>query len=250
MLEGRQSLAVTEVQPKAGLLDAHVIKRRAAFTVDVALRVAPGEACGLFGVSGAGKSTVLSCIAGIEVPDDGTVRLQDRVLFPPAVPLYRRPLGYLTQDANLFPHLRVAENVRFGLPRDPGPETEAWMEELRTRLDLAPIWNAPAREISGGQARRVAIARMLARKPRLILLDEPFSGLDRNLVRELIEAICEWRDTLGLTMLVVDHQADVLERLCSRAIVVERGRVVQDAPWSTLRAQPATPLLASLLAPL
>jgi ABC-type sulfate/molybdate transport systems ATPase subunit len=232
------------------VLEAHVVKRREAFTVDVALRVASGEACGLFGISGAGKSTVLSCIAGIEVPDGGTVRLEDRLFFPPALPLYRRPLGYLTQDANLFPHLHVAENVRFGLPAEPAPETEAWVEELRARLDLAPIWNAPAREISGGQARRVALARMLARKPRLILLDEPFSGLDRNLVRELIEAIREWRDALGLTMLVVDHQADVLERLCSRAVVVESGRVVQDAPWNTLRTQPATSLLASLLAPL
>lgn len=232
------------------MLDAHVVKRREAFTVDVALHVASGEACGLFGVSGAGKSTVLSCIAGVEVPDGGMVRLEERVLFPPALPLYRRTLGYLTQDANLFPHLRVAENVRFGLAADVEPETEAWVDEIRTRLDLAPIWNAPAGEISGGQARRVAIARMLARKPRLILLDEPFSGLDRNLVRDLIAAIREWRDALGLTMLVVDHQADVLERLCSRAVVVEQGRVVQDAPWNTLRAQPATPLLASLLAPL
>jgi ABC-type methionine transport system ATPase subunit len=91
---------------------------------------------------------------------------------------------------------------------------------------------------------------MLARRPHLVLLDEPFSGLDRHLVRELLGALAQWQRELGFTMLLVDHESDVLERLCTRAIVVERGRIVQDATWSQLRAQPATPLLAQLLAPL
>ncbi|MGB6985384.1 MAG: ATP-binding cassette domain-containing protein [Candidatus Aquilonibacter sp.] len=232
------------------MLEAQIRKARAQFTVDVAIRVGGGEACGLFGASGAGKSTILACIAGATTPDDGFVALDDLALFPPSMPLHRRPIGYLTQDANLFPHLRVAENVRFGLTNGAREHGDAWIVQLRERMQLETIWNAPAHAISGGQARRVALARMLARKPRLVLLDEPFAGLDRHLVRELLAAILEWQRELGFTLLVVDHEAAVLERICARAIVIEAGRVVQDGRWETLRSAPATPLLAQLLAPL
>jgi ABC-type sulfate/molybdate transport systems ATPase subunit len=229
------------------MLDVHVIKRRASFTVDVALRVERGNACGLFGVSGAGKSTVLGCIAGVETPDRGRVAFDDVTLFPPSLALHRRPVGYLTQDADLFPHLRVDENVCFGIAAG---TDEAWIGDLRERLELGAIWRSPAREISGGQARRVSLARMLARKPPLVLLDEPFSGLDRHLVRDLLDALTMWQKTLGFTLVVVDHEPEVLERLCARTVVIEQGRVVQDASWQELRGAPATPLLAELLAPL
>ncbi len=232
------------------MLDARIVKRRARFTVDVALRVEAGEACGLFGVSGAGKSTVLACLAGAENPDGGHARLDDVVLFPPPRPLHQRPVGYLTQDANLFPHLSVADNVRFGLVNGARGRADGWVEELRGRLGLEPIWRAPANGISGGQARRVALARMLARRQPLVLLDEPFAGLDRHLVRELLGAIVDWQRRLGFTLLVVGHEADVLERLCARAIVIEDGAAVQDATWDQLRAHPATPALGQLLAPL
>ncbi|HTV92239.1 MAG TPA: ATP-binding cassette domain-containing protein [Verrucomicrobiae bacterium] len=232
------------------MLEVAIRKRRAQFTVDAAFAAANGEACGLFGASGAGKSTILACIAGAELPDAGAVKLDDVTLFPPPLPLHRRPIGYLTQDANLFPHLRVAENVRFGLTNGARSGDDAWIAQLRERLQLDSIWNAPAHAISGGQARRVALARMLARRPRLVLLDEPFAGLDRHLVRELLGSIVEWQRELGFTMLVVDHEASVLERICSRAIVIEQGRVVQDAAWAALHASPATALLAQLLAPL
>jgi molybdate transport system ATP-binding protein len=232
------------------MLDAHVVKRRAAFTIDVRVAVASGEACGLFGASGVGKSTILACIAGTEVPDRGHVRLDELTLFPPPQPLHRRQIGYLTQDANLFPHLRVSENVRFGVTNGAPGKSDEWVAELRELLQLGSIWNAPAHAISGGQARRVALARMLARKPRLVLLDEPFAGLDRHLVRELLVAIAQWRERLGFTMIVVDHEAEIVERLCTRAIVIEGGRAVQDATWERLRAEPATPLLRQLLAPL
>ena len=203
----------------------------------------------MFGVSGAGKSTVLACIAGVETPDGGRVAFGETTLFPPSLALHRRPLGYLTQDADLFPHLRVDENVTFGVA-DPDAPSDAWIAELRDRLDLGPIWRSPAREISGGQARRVAIARMLARRPPLVLLDEPFAGLDRHLVRDLLDALTMWQKTLGFTLVVVDHEPEVLERLCPRT-VVDRGRA-RRAGRALGRAAcaPATPLLADLLAPL
>ena len=233
------------------MLDAHVVKARREFTVDVRIELAAGEACGLFGVSGAGKSTILSCLAGAVEQDAGHVTLDGIELFPPPLPLYRRPIGYLTQQADLFPHLRVSENVRFGLTNGKrGSGADEWVAHLRDRFELNSIWHEPAYAISGGQARRVALARMLARKPRLVLLDEPFNGLDRHLVRELLAAVAAWQRELGFTLLVVDHEADVLARLCPRAIAIETGRIVQDGTWGELHAKPATGLLAQLLAPL
>lgn len=231
------------------MLEIHVVKRRESFTVEAAFSVASGESCALFGASGAGKSTLLACIAGIETPDDGYVKVEGETIFPPPRPLHRRKVGYLTQDANLFPHLRVGANVRFGLVNG-NTNDGVWVNELRERLRLAEIWDAPAGAISGGQARRVALARMLAPKPRLVLLDEPFTGLDRGLVRDLLAAIVDWQRMLRFTMIVVDHEADILERLSRRAIVLEGGRIVADGDWQALHADPATPLLADLLAPL
>jgi len=235
------------------MLKVHIIKKRRDFGVDVALELEAGSAVGLFGASGAGKSTVLACIAGIEQPDKGFVQLNDLQLFPPSLPLHRRPVGYLTQEPGLFPHLNVSENIQFGIAKTLAATTQQqqWIATLRDRLQLAPLWHAPAALISGGQARRVALARMLARKPPLILLDEPFAGLDRQLVRELIDDLIFWSRQIGFSMIAVDHQAEVLKRLCpQQAIVIEQGKVVQSGSWCELYNLPATPLLQSLLAPL
>ena len=229
------------------MLDAHVVKRRRPFTVDVHIHARPGEKLALFGASGAGKSTVLSCLAGIDTPDDGQISFGDLRLFPPSLPLYRRPLAYLTQASWLFPHLTVGQNVCYGLHKNDGDSAKKWIEELKERLDLSALWNESASRISGGQARRVALARMLARRPPLVLLDEPFTALDRPAMNELIAAILDWHAVLGFTLIAVDHRAEVLEKLCPSAMVVERGRVVQEGSWSALAATPATPLLAQLL---
>jgi ABC-type sulfate/molybdate transport systems ATPase subunit len=235
------------------MLKAHVIKNRRELQVNVALELEQGSALGLFGASGAGKSTVLACIAGIEEPDGGFVQLNGLTLFPPSLPLHRRPLGYLTQEPGLFPHLSVAENINFGISKEVAASSEQrqWIETLRDRLQLAPLWNAPASLISGGQARRVGLARMLARKPPLVLLDEPFAGLDRQLVRELIDDLIFWASSIGFSMIAVDHQVEVLKRLCpQQAIVLEQGKIVQRGSWSELYHAPATPQLESLLAAL
>ncbi len=230
------------------MLEAHVVKQRRDFVVDVSLAVPDGATVSLFGASGAGKSSVLSCLAGIERPDEGFVRLDGIQLFPPAVPLHLRSIGYMTQDAYLFPHLSVEGNVCFGLSTD--PRAVAWAQELRARLQLDSIWNAPAVRISGGQARRVALGRMLARRPALVLLDEPFAGLDRHIVRGLLDDLLDWQARLGFSMIVVDHHAHILEQLGPRAIVMEMGRVVQSGNWDDVRSRPATLLLQQLLEPL
>lgn len=235
------------------MLKAHIVKKRRELNVDVLLELDQGYSLGLFGASGAGKSTVLACIAGIEEPDEGYVEVKGLKFFPPSLPLYRRPIGYLTQEPGLFPHLSVSENISFGIPRDRRSEKGHvdWIATLRDRLQLAPLWNAPASLISGGQARRVSLARMLAKKPPLVLLDEPFAGLDRQLVRELIDDLVFWSQTMGFSMIAVDHQAEVLRRLCpQQAVVLEQGRIVQKGTWEELSRAPATPLLGSLLSPL
>lgn len=232
------------------MLDAKILKRRRDFTIDVHLLVAESGSLGLFGASGAGKSTILSCIAGIEQPDQGSIRFGDVQLFPPPLPLHRRPLGYLTQEPHLFPHLTVTQNIAFGLDRRPTKSENGWMSDLRSSLRLEDVWDAPASRISGGQARRVALARMLARRPMLVLLDEPFAGLDRQLVRELIDGLLAWKNNLGFTLIVVDHQAHILERLSAQVAVIEQGLVIQEGEWERVRAAPATDLLRKLLAPL
>lgn len=241
-------------------LAAHIVKRRRDFTVDLRLEVEAGAALALFGSSGAGKSTVLACLAGFEQPDTGFVQAGGEVWFRSAteaggavsVPLHLRGIGLLTQEPGLFPHLSVADNVQFGLSRASREEagTRRWVERLRERLGLRPLWAAMPRAISGGQARRVALARTLARQPRLLLLDEPFTGLDRPLVRELIEDLATWRQELGFSLIAVDHQPEVLRGLCpERVMAMEAGGMVQDGSWEALYREPATELLRSQLAP-
>jgi ABC-type sulfate/molybdate transport systems ATPase subunit len=229
------------------MLNAHIVKARCDFTVDVRLELDQGECIALFGASGAGKSTVLSCLAGFETPDRGEILLADSCLFPPPLPLHRRPIGYLSQSDFLFPHLSVAGNVCFGLSDHKPNGSRRWVEELKGRLKLDSIWNESPRRISGGQARRVALARMLARRPPLLLLDEPFAALDRASTKELLDALVEWQLTLNFALIAVDHRVELLASLCDRALIIEAGRIVQQGSWRALAAAPATPLAARLL---
>src|ERR1700732_4411019 len=182
-------------------LDAHIVKTRRLFTVDVHLRLEQGERLALFGASGAGKSTVLSCLAGIENPDAGRIQFDDTVFFPPKLPLYRRALPHLTHTDLLFPPLSGADNVCFGLRGHERNGAQRWVEELKERLELGPLWNESVRRISGGPARRAALARLLARRPPLVLLDAPFTALDRPAMNELIAALAEWQVALGFTLI-------------------------------------------------
>ena len=218
--------------------------------MDVHLELESGGCFALFGASGSGKSTVLSCIAGIEQPDDGFVRWDGLSFYPPPLPLHLRGVGYLTQDPHLFPHLTVQQNIAFGLAAARSRAESEWLERLRDSLGLADIWKAAASQISGGQARRAGVARMLARRPPLVLLDEPFNGLDRQLRRELLEALEVWRREIGFSMIVVDHESEILERLCSSVAVIAQGRIVQQGSWAAVRAAPIDRVLDNLLRPL
>jgi len=224
---------------------ARIRKRRRDVEIDVALDVAPGASVALFGPSGAGKSTVLACLAGFESPDDGTITLGGRVLYPPQLTLAERGVGYLAQDAQLFGHLTVAQNVAYGTRGD-----AAWTSELRERFGLGDLWHASAARVSGGQARRIALARALGPRPALLLLDEPFAGLDRTRSRALLEDLRGWRARLGFALVAADHDAEALEAICERVLALDAGRVASGGTWPELRARPPTAALADLLQPL
>lgn len=228
------------------MLDCSIIKARRDFAISVEFSVGPSR-LGLFGPSGSGKSTLLSCLAGLETPDSGQIHWNGQSWFPPPLPLHQRSLGYLTQKERLFPQLSVAENVLFALNATARRQEEAWVQEIRNRLGLEALWERRPHELSGGQTRRVALARALCRKPELVLLDEPFAGLDRPLVRELTAVITLWQKELGFTLLAVDHDPLVLEALCPDVIVIERGQVIQRGQWQELARQPASPTLQALL---
>lgn len=231
------------------MLEVALNQPRRDFRVEVEFTLESGGALALFGPSGAGKSTVLACIAGLEQPASGHIRFQGRQFFPPPLPLHQRGVGLMTQEAALFPHLTVERNVTFGLPHPLRPEAEVWVRRLRQQLQLEPYWQAPATRISAGQARRVALARMLARRPALVLLDEPFGGLDRGLVRGLLDDLQAWRRELGFSLIAVDHQPEVLETLCPQVLAMAEGRVLASGSWAQLRRH-APASLEPLLAPL
>ncbi|MGH9488837.1 MAG: ATP-binding cassette domain-containing protein [Terriglobales bacterium] len=233
------------------MLSVAIRKQRRSLAVEAAFALAAGDALALFGRSGAGKTTILNCIAGLEQPDAGRIACDAQIWFPPPLPPHRRHLGYFSQQPCLFPHLNVADNVVFGLPRaQRRSPLSPWLRQLRARLALDQCWTAPVASLSGGQARRVALARMLAPAPSLLLLDEPFAGLDRLNVRDLLQALCEWRQQLGFTLVVVDHQPELLRALTGQVIYLDQGRMAApQQSWDELSRHPDA-ALQDLLRPL
>ncbi|GEO80171.1 ABC transporter ATP-binding protein [Pararhodospirillum oryzae] len=188
------------------------------------LRVGAGEAVAVLGPSGAGKSTLLKIIAGL-LPHEGDVRFDDRVMT--RVPAHRRAVGYMSQDLHLFPHLSVEQNVRLALwfDREAAGERRA---RARETLALCAIDHRATRRpatLSGGERQRAALARALARRPRVLLLDEPFGSLDPATRRTLWTEVGALRQRLGMTMLLVTHDPEEAEVLADRTIHLRDGRL-------------------------
>lgn len=201
-------------------------KRLPHFELSVDFQVRD-EILALFGPSGAGKTMTLRMVAGLERPDDGEIRMGDRVLFsrePRAwVPPRERRCGFVFQDAALFPHLDVSANVLFGarMERDAARERLA---RLLERFRIAHLARRYPAELSGGEVQRVALARALMADPRVLLLDEPFSSLDAETRRavqdEVLEAHASWR----IPFIFVTHDLAEAERLGDRMILLREGR--------------------------
>jgi iron(III) transport system ATP-binding protein len=195
---------------------------------DVTLEVPEGTRIALVGSSGSGKSTLLRLIAGFERPDAGTIALGDRELAGPrsTVPAHRRGIGYVAQDGALFPHLSVARNIAFGMPR--GARHVARVHEL---MELASLDQTLAdrmpHELSGGQQQRVALARALTQQPKVILLDEPFSALDTGLRAQTRQAVVDMLERSGVTAMLVTHDRDEALSFGQQVGVLAGGRLVQ-----------------------
>lgn len=204
---------------------------------DVSLSVADGEVVALLGPSGCGKSTLLRTIAGLEKPSSGAVRWDSRDLA--GVPVHRREFGLVFQDGQLFPHRSVAGNVAFGL-RMQKVERESRDKRVLSLLELVGLEGYADRrvtQLSGGEQQRVALARALAPSPRLLLLDEPLSALDRALREQLAVDLARLLREAQTTALVVTHDHDEAFTLADRVAIMSRGRIVQVGPpaevWSS-----------------
>jgi iron(III) transport system ATP-binding protein len=213
----------------------------------LSLEVAAGEVLALLGPSGCGKTTLLRVLAGLEVPDAGSVSLDGRPVIEGGralVPPERRGVGLVFQDFALFPHLDVRHNVAFGLRHLDPRAREARVDALLARFDLASLGGRRPDELSGGQQQRVALARALAPEPRILLLDEPFSNLDASLRRRLRVALREQLKAIGVTTVLVTHDESEALSLADRVAVLDAGRVAQVAPPEVIYGKPASVAVA------
>ena len=230
-----------------GLLRAEV---RVGDRLDVQVAAAPGEVMAVIGPNGAGKTTLLRALAGI-VEVDGSVEVDGESWTHPPKLVHERSLGFVFQDQSLFPHLSALDNVAFGLrtprlrmPRRPALErAQSWLE----RLGVGDLGGRRPRELSGGQAQRVAIARALAPEPALLLLDEPFTGLDVGVATALrLELARHLAAYDGLALLVTHDAIDALT-LADTVLVLGQGRVAQSGPAHEVAARPRTDHVARLV---
>ncbi|HWH35605.1 MAG TPA: ABC transporter ATP-binding protein [Acidimicrobiales bacterium] len=221
---------------------------------DVSLEVAPGTVLALLGPSGCGKTTLLRTIAGLEVPDRGEIRVAGRVLAAAGVDVAPedRRVGMVFQDWALFPHLDVAANVAYGLPRQ--ERRRARRDRGSTRVDhalamvgLEGLGRRAPGTLSGGQQQRVALARALAPRPAVLLLDEPFSNLDTSLRVDIRSEIHRLLAELGITTLFVTHDQEEAFVLGDEVAVMRDGVIEQRATPADLYAAPASPWVAGFV---
>ncbi len=214
---------------------------------DVDLGIADGEVLALLGPSGCGKSTLLRAVAGLEQSSSGAVAWDDADLA--GVPVHRREFGLVFQDGQLFPHRDVAGNVAFGL-RMRGADKKAQAERVAELLDLVGLPGYGSRrttELSGGEQQRVALARALAPRPKLLLLDEPLSALDRALREQLAADLAVLLRRAGATALLVTHDHGEAFALADRIALMRKGKIVQTGTPEEVRKRPADDGVAAFL---
>ncbi len=222
----------------------------ADFALDVQFTLTPGITI-LFGPSGAGKTTVLDCIAGLAKPDAGKIAIADQVLFDQTqamnIPPEHRRTGYVFQDLALFPHLSAEKNIEYGLSAlskfDRQQKTRAILDSFR----ITHLRNRKPKEISGGERQRVALARSLVTDPCLLLLDEPMAALDAATKSKIIDDLRAWNAAHAIPILYVTHNREEVFALGDRVLVLENGRIIADGTPHAVMSAPRRESLAQLI---
>ena len=210
------------------------------FLLDVSIEVPPGITI-LFGPSGAGKSTLLDCVAGLALPGEGRITIGGQVLFDSAsrinVSAPKRRTAYVFQSLALFPHLSAEENVAYGLQNLQPDERRARVDAILKAFRVEKVRNQKPGRISGGEKQRIALARSLVTNPRVLLLDEPLTGLDAELKSAIVDDLRAWNAANAIPILYVTHSREEVYALGERVIALDKGRVVSaGAPSEVLDA--------------
>lgn len=218
--------------------------QQGTFDLDVDFSIPSKGVTALFGPSGCGKTTVLRCIAGLERMAKGSLTLngeiwQNEYSFTPT---YKRPIGYVFQEASLFPHLSVRDNLAFGTKNGSSEASGLAFKDVVELLGLASLLDRSSKKLSGGERQRVAIGRALLSDPQILLMDEPLAALDRFAKNDILPFLEHLRDELAIPVLYVSHDIAEIERLADHMILMEDGKLLANGPLAALLADPALPL--------
>ena len=210
------------------MLRVDVSKQLGEFTLEASFS-SEGRVTGLFGASGAGKTSLINMIAGLVKPDRGTIALDGETLDDSAaglhVPPHRRRIGYVFQDARLFPHLNVSQNLDYGRRMNRLTQDPAQQKRVIDLLDIGSLLDRRPGKLSGGERQRVAFGRALLSKPKLLLLDEPLGALDEGRKLEILPYLVRLRDEAGIPMVYVSHDAAELRQLATQIVMLKGGRI-------------------------
>jgi len=210
------------------MLQVDISKRLGEFVVEASF-ASQGRVTGLFGASGAGKTSLINMIAGLLRPDRGRISIDGETLDDTAasvrVPVHRRRIGYVFQDARLFPHLDVRQNLDYGRRMNRLADDAAQRKRVTGLLDIGHLLDRRPGRLSGGERQRVALGRALLSRPRLLLLDEPLGSLDEERKVEILPYLVRLRDEAGIPMVYVSHDASEMRQLASQVVMLQRGRV-------------------------
>lgn len=232
MMKNSQAAAegVSTGQPAETLLEVHALTKKfggVTAVSEVSLTIRRGEIFALLGGSGSGKSTLLRMLAGFETPNEGRIKIENRDITD--LPPYRRPVNMMFQSYALFPHMTVAQNIAYGLKQDRLPRAEI-DARVAAMLRLVQMGDYAARkpdQLSGGQRQRVALARSLAKRPQLLLLDEPMGALDKKLRTQMQLELAEIIHRVGVTCVMVTHDQEEAMTMADRIAVMNHGRIEQ-----------------------
>ena len=210
------------------MLRVDISKQLGEFTLAASF-TSEGRVTGLFGASGSGKTSLINAIAGLLRPDRGTIVIDGETVDDTAagihVPTYRRRIGYVFQDARLFPHLDIRQNLDYGRRMNRLADDPAQRKRIVDLLDIGALLDRRPGKLSGGERQRVALGRALLSKPRLLLLDEPLGALDESRKLEILPYLVRLRDEAGVPMVYVSHDAAELRQLATQIVMLRHGQV-------------------------